>query len=167
MKPSRDSREGRRLLGHEYIHEARVAWESVGTDVSSITATQAVGLSHAVELTVKAGVLFDNETPAADHDLDSMWTRLPLDPKVRQLYGALVRQAALLRAGGAYPGSPGYGIITAEMDQSAWAVFRSDGQALTTIIANVGEFLDGSRPKPVEWHPAQPGPATRLRINSR
>ena len=143
-------------FAHEYVREARVAWKSVPWDVSTITATQAVGFAHAVELTVKASLFYANETPPADHGLQAMWARLSLDAAVKTQYEPLVREAAILRAGGAYPGSAGYETITTKMDQSSWSAFRSGGEALTTIIENVGDFFAGNGPRPAAWR--GPGP---------
>jgi hypothetical protein len=156
---SRDSREGRVQVAADYVWEARVAWGSVPWDVSTVTATQAVAFAHAVELTVKAGLFYANMTPPADHGCEAMLGRLPLDPAVKAKYEPLVREAASLRAGGAYPGSVGYETITAKMDDLSWRAFRSAGEALTAIVENVGEFLAGEADRPLGW--SGPGPSTK------
>jgi len=158
VKISPDSREGRVLRAGEYVREARIIWRSIPWDVSTTTMPQAVNAAHAVELIVKAGVLYANETPAADHGLETVWARVPLEPAASAAYVPLVRQAAVIRQDGGYPGSPGYEAITKNMDQGSWSIFRSNGDALFTVIEGVGSFLAGETPRPPTWR--GPGPST-------
>ena len=157
MKVSPDSREGRVLLAREYVREARVTWRSIPWDVSTMTMPNAVGVAHGVELMVKAAVLCANETPATDHGLEALWGRAPFEATVTARYEPLVRQAAVIRKDGGYPGSPGYEALTTGMDQSSWSVFRLDGEALVTVIEGVAKFLAGDGPRPPTWR--GPGPS--------
>lgn len=151
MKISTDSREGRVLRAREYIREANVAFRSIPWDVSTMTMPHAVGAAHAVELVVKAAVLCANETPASDHGLEALWNRAPFEAEVTARFVPLVRQAAIIRKDGGYPGSVGYAALTAGMDQSSWSTFRSDGEALAAVVEDVAASLAGDRPPPPAW----------------
>ena len=152
---SSDSREGRVRLGRKYIHEARVTWDAAPLNVRALSPTQVVGFAHAIELIVKAAMLYANQTPPTHHRLDVVWKSVPVGSAFQARYLPLVQQAATIRTRGAYPGCDEYDGIVHAMDQDSWTSFVTRGEDLTTFIEAVGRALGGLGAYPADWLGAQ------------